>query len=96
MADFDDGVRLNPHRPRVDPPMVGFERATAFAPYAGLFNVTGQPGVSIPWGIGSDGLPTAVQLVGAPLGEDTLLQLAHQVEQAQPWAHLRPEPVTTG
>ena len=80
----------------VDPAMEGFERATAFAPYAGLFNVTGQPGVSIPWGLGGDGLPTAVQLVGPPLGEETLLQLAHQVEQARPWAHLRPEPVTTG
>jgi amidase len=76
----------------VDPPMEGFERATAFAPYAGLFNITGQPAVSIPMGLGSDGLPTAVQLVGPPLGEETLLQIAFQVEQARPWAHLRPTP----
>jgi amidase len=77
-----------------DPPMEGFERATAFAPYAGLFNVTGQPAVSVPWGLGSDGLPLAVQLVGPPLGEETLLQIAHQVEVARPWAHVRPpEPV---
>jgi amidase len=79
-----------------EPPRVGFDRATAFAPYAGLFNVTGQPAISIPWGIGSDGLPTAVQLVGPPLGEETLLQIAFQIEQARPWAHLRPEPVAAG
>jgi amidase len=76
-----------------DPAMEGFERAMDFAPYAGLFNVTGQPAVSVPWGIGSDGLPSAVQLVGPPLGEETLLQIAYQVEQARPWAHLRPEPL---
>jgi amidase len=70
--------------------MEGFERATAFAPYAGLFNVTGQPAASVPWGLGADGLPTAVQLVGPPLGEETLLQLAAQIERARPWAHLRP------
>jgi amidase len=74
--------------------MEGFERATAFAPYAGLFNVTGQPAASIPWGLGSDGLPSAIQLVGPPLGEETLLQVAAQIEQARPWAHLRPAAAT--
>ena len=38
----------------------------------------------------SDGLPTGVQLAGKPLCEDTLLQLAAQLEAAHPWAHLRP------
>jgi amidase len=64
--------------------MEAFERAVAFAPYAGLFNVTGQPAVSVPWDTGADGLPTAVQLVGPPLGEDTLLQVAAQMEAARP------------
>ena len=33
---------------------------------------------------------TAVQLVGHPLGEETLLQVAAQVEAARPWADRRP------
>ena len=66
-------------------PMDGFDRAIAFAPYTGLFNVTGQPAITVPAGVGPDGLPVAVQLVGRPLHEDTLLQLARQLEIAQPW-----------
>jgi amidase len=67
-----------------------FERAIAFAPYAGLFNVTGQPAITVPAGLGADGLPTTVQVVGPPLGEDTLLQLAAQLEVARPWVQRRP------
>ena len=55
-----------------------------------LFNVTGQPAISVPVGFGEDGLPTAVQLVGRPLGEETLLQVAAQIEAARPWAARRP------
>jgi amidase len=67
-------------------PLAAFDRAVAFAPYAGLFNVTGQPAITVPAGLGGDGLPLAVQLVGPPLGEDTLLQVASQLEDARPWA----------
>ena len=61
-----------------------------FTPYTSLFNVTGQPAISIPVGFGADGLPTSVQLVGKPLNEDRLLQVALQMEAAHPWAHHRP------
>ncbi len=71
-------------------PMSAFDRAVAFAPYAGLFNVTGQPAITVPVGLGADGLPSAVQLVARPLHEDTLLQVAAQMETARPWAQLRP------
>jgi len=76
--------------------MRGFERAAAFAPFAGLFNVTGQPAITVPAGLAADGLPATVQLVGAPLGEDTLLQVARELERARPWADLRPVGVTAG
>jgi amidase len=66
-------------------PMDAFDRAIRFAPYAGLFNVTGQPAITVPAGLAPDGLPIAVQLVARPLHEDTLLQLARQLEIAQPW-----------
>jgi amidase len=72
-------------------PMGDLERSGRFTPYTSLFNITGQPAISVPMGLGTDGLPTGVQIVGKPLCEDTLLQLAAQLEAAQPWAHLRPE-----
>ncbi len=71
-------------------PLDDLRRSGRFAPYTALFNVTGQPAMSIPAGFGEDGLPSAVQLVGHPLGEETLLQLAAQLEAARPWAEQRP------
>jgi amidase len=55
-----------------------------------MFNLTGQPAISIPAGFGSDGLPLSVQLVGRPGAEDVLYSLAAQLEQAAPWADRRP------
>ena len=67
-----------------------FKKSGEFTPYTAPFNVTGQPGISVPLYHGDDGLPLAVQLVGAPLGEDTLLQVCHQLEEALPWADRAP------
>ena len=71
-------------------PMADLARSGRFTPFTALFNVTGQPAISVPIGFGEDGLPTNVQIVGKPLGEDTLLQVAGQIEAARPWAHHRP------
>ncbi len=59
-------------------------------PYNGVWNVTGQPAASVPAGFGADGLPRAVQLVGRPSDEATLLSLAGQLEAERPWAARRP------
>jgi amidase len=71
-------------------PMADLARSGRFTPYTSLFNVTGQPAIVVPIGFGGDGLPTTVQIVGKPLGEDTLLQVAGQLEAARPWAQHRP------
>jgi amidase len=63
-------------------PMADLARSGRFTPFTSLFNVTGQPAITLPVGFGDDGLPTAVQLVAKPLGEDTLLQVASQLEAA--------------
>jgi amidase len=58
-------------------------------PYTGLFNMTGQPAISVPAGWHA-GLPLAVQIV-APMGDEaTLLQVARDLEAARPWAQVRP------
>ena len=75
-------------------PMRDFARSGDFTPYTALFNVTGQPAISVPAGFGEDGLPTNAQLVAKPLGEDTLLQLAAQLETARPSEGRRPGLVT--
>ncbi|MEU4344292.1 amidase [Nocardia sp. NPDC023852] len=52
--------------------------------YTALWNVTGNPAAALPAGVGDDGLPLSVQLVGPPNGETTILTVAAQVEQARP------------
>jgi len=63
-------------------PLADLRRSGRFTPFTSLFNVTGQPAISVPLGFGDDGLPTAAHLVAKPLGEDTLLQVAAQMEAA--------------
>ena len=67
-------------------PWEDFRRSGQFTPYTAIFNVTGQPAISLPLFHGEDGLPLAVQLAGKPAGEGELLALAAQVEAARPWA----------
>jgi amidase len=66
-------------------PMGHYRRSGAFTPYTAIVNVTGQPAIALPFCVGDDGLPAAVQLIGPPAGEDVLLALARQVEQARPF-----------
>ncbi|MCX5467412.1 amidase [Acinetobacter nematophilus] len=57
-----------------------------WVPFTQLANITGLPAMSVPLYWNKDHLPLGSQFI-APFGqEDTLLQLAAQLEQAQPWA----------
>lgn len=44
-------------------------------------NLSGLPGVSIPCGFSSDGLPIGLQIIGPPFAEEKLLQVAYTFEQ---------------
>lgn len=47
-------------------------------------NETGMPGISLPAGLDTDGLPIGVQVHGNFAREDTLIQVAAQIERAKP------------
>ena len=54
-----------------------------FVAYTATWNVSGNPAIAIPVGVGADGLPVSVQLVASRAGgEDVLLDVASQLEQA--------------
>ena len=49
------------------------------------YNMSGQPAMNVPLYWNGDGLPIGTQVVGRFGEEATLLQLAHELEQSQPW-----------
>ena len=72
--------------------MLGMSR---FYPYCVPWNHLGNPAMSVPAGFAADGMPLAVQIVGRPGDEATLLSLAAQLEAERPWADKRP-PICAG
>ena len=61
-----------------------------FYPYCVPWNHLGNPAMSVPAGFAADGMPLAVQIIGRPGDEATLLSLAAQIEAERPWADSRP------
>ena len=56
-----------------------------FIPWPPVFNVTGQPAMSVPLHWNAEGLPIGMHFVGRWGDEATLFQLAGQLEKAKPW-----------
>jgi Asp-tRNA(Asn)/Glu-tRNA(Gln) amidotransferase A subunit family amidase len=59
-------------------------------------NFTGHPGVSVPMGVGPEGVPIGLQIAAPRFGDHLALGLAAALERAQPWAPTAPgyEPFT--
>ena len=62
------------------------DKNLGWVPYTQLANLTGRPAISLPLHWTADGLPLGVQFVAPLAGEQLLLKLAAQLEQAIPWA----------
>ena len=66
------------------------DKAFDYIPFTPLFNITGQPAMSVPLHWNAAGLPIGMQFVGRFGDEATLFRLAGQFEQAKPWLDLVP------
>jgi amidase len=100
LADYDAVLTPTLARP---PAPVGHFRALAnpeeefdeqarFNPFAPLYNLTGQPAITVPAHWSRDGLPIGVMLAAKQRQESTLLGLAHQLEEELRW-HVRRPPM---
>ena len=61
------------------------ERLKSYACFTPLANVSGAPAISLPVGISAAGLPIGAHFFGNHGDEKTLLELAFEIEEAQPW-----------
>ncbi|MCZ6841600.1 MAG: amidase family protein, partial [SAR324 cluster bacterium] len=86
---------VTPTLKKVAPPLEG-----RFGPYFGAYrrlpvtalgNLLGWPCITVPNGFGERGLPTAIQFVAAPGGENRVLAMAMAFQQETDWHLNRPE-----
>jgi aspartyl-tRNA(Asn)/glutamyl-tRNA(Gln) amidotransferase subunit A len=81
----DYGVLLAPSQtsaaPRIDD--TSYDIMANMVRFTGPFNATGQPVISVPIGLSSEGLPLAMQIAGKPFDELTVLQVADAYERAR-------------
>jgi amidase len=67
-----------------------FRRCDEACSHLPLFNLTGQPAISLPLGQSRANLPIGIQLIANFGREDLLLRVAASLEEALPWQDRRP------
>ena len=70
--------------------MSGFAKVRDYVAYTPLQNVAGAPAMSVPLSLSPQGLPIGAHFAAAKGQERMLLELAFELEQADPWAARRP------
>jgi amidase len=88
----DDEVLVLPTLTRLPAPIGGIKSqagvtddASRFSALVRIWNVTGQPAISLPLAETADGVPVGVQMVGPPGRDDLLISVAAQLEAAVGW-----------
>lgn len=76
---------------RVAPESMGDAYWTEWTPFTYPFNLTQQPGLSIPCGVSKSGLPISLQLVGPMHGDALVLRAGAAYEAATDWHKARPK-----
>jgi amidase/6-aminohexanoate-cyclic-dimer hydrolase len=72
--------------------MTYLKNSAEYVPNIGVYNMTGQPSMSMPLGWSESGLPLGLMFTGRYGDEATLFRLAGQLETACPWKDKRPSP----
>ena len=60
-------------------------QALAWPLQSSPFNLTGHPAMTVPVGLGTDGLPLAVQVIGGPFDEPTVFRVGRAIETLSGW-----------
>jgi len=71
-------------------PMRWARMSNSFVALTYIYNITGQPAMSVPLFWNEDNVPIGVQFAGRFGDEARLFRLAAQLEQARPWAERKP------
>jgi amidase/6-aminohexanoate-cyclic-dimer hydrolase len=66
-------------------------RLTTFTPFTSLYNMTGQPSMSVPLHWTANDLPVGTMFTGRYGQEGVLFRLAAQMEKASPWIDKSPK-----
>jgi aspartyl-tRNA(Asn)/glutamyl-tRNA(Gln) amidotransferase subunit A len=67
------------------PPDSGMKRWWQWSPFTYPFNLTQQPAATVPCGFAANGLPVAMQVVGAMFADALVLRAARAYEKAHPF-----------
>lgn len=86
----DEPPRLGYLGPAVDGAQM-WERLQRYVSYTPVHNVAGTPAMSVPLSVSPSGLPIGSQFSARVGDEQTLFELAFELEQAAPWAHRWPK-----
>jgi len=82
--------KLGAFQPIPDDPRIWAKMANTFVALTYVFNITGQPAMSIPLFWNQNNVPIGVQFAGRFGDEATLFRLAAQLERTKPWVDRKP------
>jgi amidase len=83
-------IEIAAFQPAPDDPMRWARMSNTFCALTYIYNITGQPAMSVPLYWNKANIPIGVQFASRFGDEATLFRLAAQLEQARPWKNRKP------